>query len=130
MPKLYLLSGNIRVYCRVRPFFGQLNSAGSVGSIEEGSISMITPSKYGKEGKKTFNFNRVFGPSATQGWCLPTFSLELFATHYYVFLITLLFHMQRRFLLTCNLLSVLFWMATMSAYLLMARRVQEKRILW
>ncbi|KAI9080996.1 hypothetical protein K1719_036976 [Acacia pycnantha] len=60
------LKGNIRVYCRVRPLFGQPNSAGSVGSIEEGSISMIIPSKYGKEGRKTFNFNRVFGPTATQ----------------------------------------------------------------
>ncbi|XP_028779537.1 kinesin-like protein KIN-14I [Neltuma alba] len=60
------LKGNIRVYCRVRPFFGQANNAGSVGSIEEGSISMIAPSKYGKEGRKTFNFNRVFGPTATQ----------------------------------------------------------------
>ncbi|XP_054801579.1 kinesin-like protein KIN-14G isoform X2 [Prosopis cineraria] len=60
------LKGNIRVYCRVRPFFGQANNAGSVGGIEEGSISMIIPSKYGKEGRKTFNFNRVFGPTATQ----------------------------------------------------------------
>ncbi|KAH1195857.1 Kinesin-like protein KIN-14I [Glycine max] len=62
------LKGNIRVYCRVRPFLGgQLSHYSSVGNVEEGSISIITPSKYGKEGKKTFNFNRVFGPSATQG---------------------------------------------------------------
>ncbi|KAF7817955.1 kinesin-like protein KIN-14I [Senna tora] len=60
------LKGNIRVYCRVRPFFGQVNNAGIVGSLEEGSISLIIPSKYGKEGKKIFNFNRVFGPTATQ----------------------------------------------------------------
>ncbi|TKY61548.1 Kinesin-4 protein [Spatholobus suberectus] len=62
------LKGNIRVYCRVRPFLGgQPSHYSSVGNVEEGSISIITPSKYGKEGKKTFNFNRAFGPSATQG---------------------------------------------------------------
>nr|KYP71278.1 Kinesin-4 [Cajanus cajan] len=62
------LKGNIRVYCRVRPFLGgQPSHYSSVSNVEEGSISIITPSKYGKEGKKTFNFNRAFGPSATQG---------------------------------------------------------------
>ncbi|KAL5135922.1 Kinesin-like protein KIN-14G [Glycine soja] len=62
------LKGNIRVYCRVRPFLGgQPSHYSSVDNVEEGSISIITPSKYGKEGKKTFNFNRAFGPSATQG---------------------------------------------------------------
>ncbi|KOM39258.1 hypothetical protein LR48_Vigan03g264000 [Vigna angularis] len=62
------LKGNIRVYCRVRPFLGgQPSHYSSVGNVEDGSISIITPSKYGKEGKKTFNFNRAFGPSATQG---------------------------------------------------------------
>ncbi|KAF1869684.1 hypothetical protein Lal_00017259 [Lupinus albus] len=61
------LKGNIRVYCRVRPFLGdQPSYYSSVSNVEEGSISIITPPKYGKEGKKTFNFNRAFGPSATQ----------------------------------------------------------------
>ncbi|GAU21507.1 hypothetical protein TSUD_34700, partial [Trifolium subterraneum] len=61
------LKGNIRVYCRVRPLKGQQNNCGVVGSVEEESISLITPSKNGKEVKKTFTFNKVFGPSATQG---------------------------------------------------------------
>ncbi|XP_019451535.1 PREDICTED: kinesin-like protein KIN-14G [Lupinus angustifolius] len=62
------LKGNIRVYCRVRPLTGaQTNHHGSVSNVNEGSISLIIPSKNGKEGKKTFSFNRVFGPSATQG---------------------------------------------------------------
>ncbi|KAJ6928650.1 kinesin-like protein KIN-14G [Populus alba x Populus x berolinensis] len=62
------LKGNIRVYCRVRPFLtGQPNRFGTVDSIDEGSISIITPSKYGKEGRKSFSFNKVFGPLATQG---------------------------------------------------------------
>ncbi|KAK7397136.1 hypothetical protein VNO78_18303 [Psophocarpus tetragonolobus] len=59
---------NERVYCRVRPFLGgQPSHYSSISNVEEGNISIITPSKYGKEGIKTFNFNRAFGPSATQG---------------------------------------------------------------
>ncbi|XP_006651299.1 kinesin-like protein KIN-14F [Oryza brachyantha] len=60
------LKGSIRVYCRVRPFLpGQVSSC-SVGSIDDGNITIITPSKSGKEGRKTFSFNKVFGPAATQ----------------------------------------------------------------
>ncbi|RDX81279.1 Kinesin-like protein KIN-14G, partial [Mucuna pruriens] len=65
MAKFDTSVGNIRVYCRVRPSTsGQSNP---VCSIDEGSITLAIPSKNGKEGKKTFNFNRVFGPSSTQG---------------------------------------------------------------
>ncbi|BAT95101.1 hypothetical protein VIGAN_08176500 [Vigna angularis var. angularis] len=60
------LKGNIRVYCRVRPSKGAQPNHCSVSNIDEGSISLIVPSKNGKDGKKTFNFNRVFGPSSTQ----------------------------------------------------------------
>ncbi|KDP23424.1 hypothetical protein JCGZ_23257 [Jatropha curcas] len=61
------LKGNIRVYCRVRPFLpGQPNRFSTVDHIEEGNISIITPSKYGKEGRKSFSFNKVFGPMASQ----------------------------------------------------------------
>ncbi|CAN0914117.1 Kinesin-like protein KIN-14G [Linum grandiflorum] len=61
------LKGNIRVYCRVRPFLpGQASRFNTVDHIEEGNITIATPSKYGKEGRKTFNFNKVFGPMATQ----------------------------------------------------------------
>lgn len=69
--KFYMRSGNIRVYCRVRPLLGdQSNNLSTISSLEEGSISIITaPRKNGKEGKKSFSFNRVFGPHATQGWC-------------------------------------------------------------
>ncbi|KAD3338160.1 hypothetical protein E3N88_33681 [Mikania micrantha] len=60
------LKGNIRVYCRVRPFLGrQSNATNTVECIEEGTITINTPPKYGK-GHRTFNFNKVFGPSATQ----------------------------------------------------------------
>ncbi|KAJ8752479.1 hypothetical protein K2173_004767 [Erythroxylum novogranatense] len=61
------LRGNIRVYCRVRPFLpGQPNRLSTVDHIDEGNITIITPTKYGKEGRKSFSFNRAFGPSATQ----------------------------------------------------------------
>ncbi|KAH9606266.1 hypothetical protein KSS87_020101 [Heliosperma pusillum] len=61
------LKGNIRVYCRVRPFLpGQANGLTTVDHIEDGNITIMNPVKYTKEGKKIFNFNKVFGPHATQ----------------------------------------------------------------
>ncbi|CAA0843301.1 P-loop nucleoside triphosphate hydrolases superfamily protein with CH (Calponin Homology) domain [Striga hermonthica] len=60
------LKGNIRVYCRVRPFLpGQYNHLSTVDHIEDGTISISTLAKNGK-GRKSFNFNKVFGPCATQ----------------------------------------------------------------
>ncbi|XP_027349944.1 kinesin-like protein KIN-14I [Abrus precatorius] len=60
------LKGSIRVYCRVRPFFsGQSNHLSTVENIEDGTITVSIPSKNGK-GHRSFNFNKVFGPSATQ----------------------------------------------------------------
>lgn len=88
MAKFDTLLGNIRVYCRVRPSTGgQPNHHSPVSNIDEGSISFITPSKNGKEGKKTFNFNRVFGPSSTQGWffCCP--SIKVIVTPYFCFMV-------------------------------------------
>ncbi|XP_011652945.1 kinesin-like protein KIN-14I isoform X2 [Cucumis sativus] len=60
------LKGSIRVYCRVRPFLsGQSNYLSVVDNIEDGNISVNAPSKHGK-GQRSFSFNKVFGPSATQ----------------------------------------------------------------
>lgn len=60
------LKGSIRVYCRVRPFLpGQTNYMSTVDHMEEGIITILAPSKNGK-GRRSFNFNKVFGPSATQ----------------------------------------------------------------
>ncbi|KAL8531036.1 hypothetical protein ACS0TY_007883 [Phlomoides rotata] len=60
------LKGSIRVYCRVRPFLpGQCNYMSTVDHIEEGVITINTLAKNGK-GRKSFNFNKVFGPTATQ----------------------------------------------------------------
>ena len=60
--------GNIRVYCRVRPFLpGQISSSSSVAGMEETTITINAPTKYAKDGTKSFTFNKVFGPAATQG---------------------------------------------------------------
>ncbi|KAI4301454.1 hypothetical protein L6164_034732 [Bauhinia variegata] len=60
------LKGSIRVYCRVRPFLSaQSNYMSTVEHIEEGTITINVPSKNGK-GRRSFNFNKVFGPSASQ----------------------------------------------------------------
>ncbi|ONM27401.1 P-loop nucleoside triphosphate hydrolase superfamily protein with CH (Calponin Homology) domain [Zea mays] len=61
------LRGNIRVYCRVRPFHpGKEFPSSSVAGIEDRTITVMVPSKHGKDGKKSFTFNSVFGPLATQ----------------------------------------------------------------
>ena len=61
------LKGSIRVYCRVRPFLSGSSYLSTVDHIEEGNITINAPSRYGK-GRKSFTFNTVFGPSATQGY--------------------------------------------------------------
>ncbi|WOL20692.1 kinesin-4 isoform X1 [Canna indica] len=62
------LKGNIRVYCRVRPFLPGAKSSNlsTVSHLDEGNITIMTPSKYGKDTHKSFKFNRVFSPSVTQ----------------------------------------------------------------
>ena len=60
------LKGSIRVYCRIRPFLPGQVSSSTVGCIDDGNITIITPSKSGKDGRKSFSFNKVFGPSSTQ----------------------------------------------------------------
>ncbi|KAH7435606.1 hypothetical protein KP509_06G071600 [Ceratopteris richardii] len=61
------LKGNIRVYCRVRPFLqGQGATQTTVDYIgENGSITIVNP-KQGKGKKKTFTFNKIFGPTSSQ----------------------------------------------------------------
>uniref|UniRef100_A0A0A9FXK8 Kinesin motor domain-containing protein n=1 Tax=Arundo donax TaxID=35708 RepID=A0A0A9FXK8_ARUDO len=61
------LKGNIRVYCRVRPFLpGQISSSSSIAGMEDRTIKITTCTKYGKDGTKSFTFNKVFSPTATQ----------------------------------------------------------------
>ncbi|KAG7036652.1 Kinesin-like protein KIN-14H, partial [Cucurbita argyrosperma subsp. argyrosperma] len=66
IPASSLALTNTRVYCRVRPFLsGQSNYLSVVDHIEDGNITVNAPSKHGK-GQRSFSFNKVFGPSATQ----------------------------------------------------------------
>ncbi|RQO88267.1 hypothetical protein POPTR_003G127800v4 [Populus trichocarpa] len=62
------LKGNIRVYCRIRPFLpGQSKKRTTVEYIgENGELVISNPSKQGKDSHRLFKFNKVFGPAATQ----------------------------------------------------------------
>ncbi|KAJ1441202.1 P-loop containing nucleoside triphosphate hydrolase [Sesbania bispinosa] len=62
------LKGAIRVYCRVRPFLpGQSNGRSTVDYIgENGDLMIVNPLKQGKEARRVFSFNKVFGTSVTQ----------------------------------------------------------------
>ncbi|KAF8047964.1 hypothetical protein N665_2749s0007 [Sinapis alba] len=60
------LKGSIRVYCRVRPFLpGQSSFSSTIGNMQDDTIGINTASRHGKS-LKSFSFNKVFGPSATQ----------------------------------------------------------------
>ncbi|XP_054801208.1 kinesin-like protein KIN-14L [Prosopis cineraria] len=61
------LKGNIRVYCRIRPSFS-VESKNVIDFIgKDGSLVLLDPTKTQKDGRKVFQFNRVFGPTASQG---------------------------------------------------------------
>ncbi|THU73453.1 hypothetical protein C4D60_Mb04t23010 [Musa balbisiana] len=61
-------TGNIRVYCRIRPFLpGENRKQSTIDSIgENGELLIVNPSKPGKDGQRMFKFNKVFGSTATQ----------------------------------------------------------------
>lgn len=65
---LYLI-GNIRVYCRIRPFLpGQNQKSTTIDYIgESGELLIVNPSKQGKDGHRMFKFNKVFDQAASQG---------------------------------------------------------------
>ncbi|KAL6006096.1 hypothetical protein ACLOJK_040141 [Asimina triloba] len=60
--------GNIRVYCRIRPFLpGQIGKLTTIEYIgENGELLVSNPSKPGKDGHRMFKFNKVFGPTTSQ----------------------------------------------------------------
>ncbi|XP_058009656.1 kinesin-like protein KIN-14J [Hevea brasiliensis] len=62
------LKGNIRVYCRIRPFLpGQCKKQTTIEYISEnGELIVSNPSKQGKDNDRLFKFNKVFGPTASQ----------------------------------------------------------------
>lgn len=127
-------SGSIRVYCRVRPFLhGQSSYLSAVDQIEDGTITINTPSKHGK-GHRSFNFNKVFGPSATQGWLVnilwePFIILTLPLFHPLISS-TPFFFLQGRCFQTHSHWLDQSSMVTMSAFLHMAKQDQGKHIPW
>ncbi|KAL7088158.1 hypothetical protein ACP275_13G111000 [Erythranthe tilingii] len=62
------LKGTIRVYCRVKPFpSGQSNAQSTVDYIgENGNIMIVNPLKQGKDARRVFSFNKIFGTNVTQ----------------------------------------------------------------
>jgi kinesin family protein C2/C3 len=68
----FCFTGNIRVYCRIRPFLpGQVAKQTAVEYIgENGEVAVVNPSKQGKDRRRNFKFNKVFGPDSTQGFHL------------------------------------------------------------
>ncbi|KAI7741554.1 hypothetical protein M8C21_006322 [Ambrosia artemisiifolia] len=62
------LKGNIRVYCRIRPFLkGQSKKQTTIEYIgDNGELVVTNPSKIVKESHRVFKFNKVFSPAATQ----------------------------------------------------------------
>ncbi|VVA91767.1 unnamed protein product [Arabis nemorensis] len=66
--ELQELKGNIRVYCRVRPFLrGQGASNTVVEHIgEHGELVVLNPTKPGTDGLRKFRFNEVYSPTSTQ----------------------------------------------------------------
>ncbi|XP_057510265.1 kinesin-like protein KIN-14J isoform X2 [Actinidia eriantha] len=62
------LKGNIRVYCRIRPFLpGQSQKKTTIEYIgENGELVVANPLKQGKDNHRLFKFNKVFGLAATQ----------------------------------------------------------------
>lgn len=76
--KLYFFSpitcafftGNIRVFCRIRPFLPGENQKQTIVDYvgENGELAIVNPVKQGKDGQRVFKFNKVFSQAATQGF--------------------------------------------------------------
>ncbi|XP_022544923.2 kinesin-like protein KIN-14P [Brassica napus] len=66
--ELQELKGNIRVFCRLRPFLpGQGEPNTVVEHVgEDGELVVTNPTRPGKDGLRQFRFNKVYSPNATQ----------------------------------------------------------------
>lgn len=83
---IFLFPGNIRVYCRVRPFLsGQDKKSTTIDYMgESGELLISNPFKQGKDGHRMFKFNKVFSPFASQGMFSSNFKLTNYLLHIYV----------------------------------------------
>ncbi|KAF8104729.1 hypothetical protein N665_0169s0013 [Sinapis alba] len=66
--ELQELKGNIRVFCRVRPFLPGQGAPNTVVEYvgEDGELVVTNPTRPGKDGLRKFRFNKVYSPAATQ----------------------------------------------------------------
>ncbi|VFQ63703.1 unnamed protein product [Cuscuta campestris] len=62
------LKGNIRVYCRIRPFLPDQSQRKTTMDYigDNGELVVVNPLKQGKDSHRMFKFNKVFAPTATQ----------------------------------------------------------------
>ncbi|KAK1404927.1 kinesin-like protein KIN-14F [Heracleum sosnowskyi] len=58
------LKGTIRVYCRVKPVDDAKSTVEYIG--ENGDIMIVNPHKQGKDSRRIYSFNKVFGANVTQ----------------------------------------------------------------
>ncbi|KAG9135225.1 hypothetical protein Leryth_013527 [Lithospermum erythrorhizon] len=63
---LYNMLQDLKVYCRIRPSICSEEKTVIDFVGNDGSLVVVDPMKPHKDGRKIFQFNRVFGPSATQ----------------------------------------------------------------
>jgi len=94
--------GNIRVYCRIRPFLpGQNSRQTTIEYIgETGELVVANPFKQGKDTHRLFKFNKVFDQAATQGLNLfPSYVLLAFSSIIYdIHILNLLSYVEEVFL--------------------------------
>ncbi|KAJ4875063.1 P-loop containing nucleoside triphosphate hydrolases superfamily protein [Raphanus sativus] len=66
--ELQELKGNIRVFCRVRPFLPGQGAPDTVVEHvgEDGELVVTNPTRPGKDGLRQFRFNKVYSTNATQ----------------------------------------------------------------
>lgn len=68
----FFYAGNIRVFCRIRPFHvGKKETQTIIEDIGENDLVVENPTK-GKDALRSFKFNKIFSPAATQGLFLYT----------------------------------------------------------
>lgn len=69
-------TGNIRVFCRIKPFLsGKKEKHTVVEHVGENDLVVVNPTKEAKDAHRQFKFNKIFGHATTQGLLL--------YTHYY-----------------------------------------------
>ena len=56
------------MYSRIRPFLPGQKKLTTVEYIgENGDLVIVNPAKQGKDNRRLFKFNKVFGPTCSQG---------------------------------------------------------------